>query len=260
MKKMLLFAVGILVFWCLPASAADGPGVIWAGGGLRLADESAPAYLADAFVSLGQMENLYVFANPTFLIKRSEAGLDLGVGARLPVLGGQALAGYNIFLDYTTDNSHKRLGAGAEFFHRNFSSHLNLYLPFSDEHDGETAIPGIDLSFGIPVPNAPFVVVWPGAYYYKGDDRSDMKGMSLMVEVKPVRAVSVFFGGRNDAIESGRNDRGEIFAKVEVTIPMKRLGEDLFSFDKGQYPVNVNTLLDHRVVREPFITYEQGGR
>lgn len=258
MKKMLL-VVGILVFWCLPASAA-GPEVIWAGGGLRLADESAPAYMADAFVSLAQVDNLYVFTNPTFFIKRGEAGLDMGVGARAAVLGGQALAGYNMFLDHTTDNRHKRIGTGAEFFHRNFSAHLNLYLPFSDEHGGETAIPGLDLTFGIPVPNAPFVIVWPGAYYYMGDDRSDMKGMSLMVEVKPVRAVSIFFGGRNDAIESGRNDRGEIIAKVEVTIPMKRLGEDLFSFDRGQYPVNVSTQLDHRVVRERFITYEQGGR
>lgn len=260
MKKTMLFILGILCFWCSSVSAADGPEVIWAGGGMRLADESVPAYMADTFISLAQADNMYLFTNPTAFIKRSNLGLDLGVGARVPILGGQALAGYNMFLDYTTDNNHKRIGTGAEFFHQNFSAHLNLYLPFSSEHDGETALPGVDLTFGVPIPNAPFVIVWPGVYFYNGDVRSNMKGLSLAVEVKPVKAVSVYFGGRNDALESGRTDRGEIFVKAEVTIPMKRLNEDLFKFDKGQYPLNVNSQLDHRVVREPFITFEQEKR
>ncbi|HNY65511.1 MAG TPA: inverse autotransporter beta domain-containing protein [Deltaproteobacteria bacterium] len=257
MKKTALVLMGILSFWAVAAQAAEAPEVIWAGGGLRLADESAPAYMGDVFVSLAQVDNLYLFTNPTAFVRESELGLNLGIGARVPVLAGKAVAGYNMFFDYTTDNNHRRVGTGAEFFHPNFSAHLNLYLPFSNEHDGEEALPGVDVAFGIPVPSAPFVVVWPGAYFYNGEDRSNMKGVSLMVQVKPVRAVSLYFGGRNDALESGRNDRGEIFAKVEVTIPMKRLGEDLFRFDRGQYPLNVNSQLDHRVVREPFITYEQ---
>jgi hypothetical protein len=257
MKKMMLLVLGILSFWCFSAFAASGPEVIWAGGGMRIADESSPAYMADTFVSLAQVDNTYLFTNPTIFLKNENIGLDLGVGARVPVLGGQALAGYNVFFDYTTDDYHKRLGTGLEFFHPFFSAHLNLYLPFSNEHGGEEAVPGLDLTFGIPVPNASFVTVWPGFYFYNGTERGNMQGMSLMVEVTPIKILSVYFGGRNDAIESGRNDRGEIFAKVEVTIPMRRLGEDLFRFDKGEYPLNVNSQLAHRVMREPFITFEQ---
>jgi len=41
---------------------------------------------------------------------------------------------------------------------------------------------------------------------------------------------------------------------------MKRLGKDLFAFDIGEYPRNINAMMDHRVVREQFITYEKKGR
>lgn len=255
-------AIVLLLTACLWGTAASAvePEIIWAGGALRLSDESSPAYMADTFVSLGQMDTSYIFLNPTAFVKERDLGIDLGVGTRLPVLAGQAIAGYNLFFDYTTDNYHKRVGTGAELFYPTFSAHLNVYLPISDTHKGEEALPGIDLTVGIPIPNAPFVTVWPGAYYYNGIDRSDMKGFSLAVEARPTRALSFTLGGRNDALESGRNDRGEIFIKFAVTIPMERLGEDLLKFERGQYPVNVNSQLDHSIVREPFITYEHKAR
>jgi hypothetical protein len=259
MKKVIILLF-MACLWGTALYAAIEPELIWAGGALRLSDESAPAYMTEAFVSLGQMDNAYIFTNPTAFVRESEIGLDMGVGTRIPVLAGQAIAGYNLFFDYTTDNYKMRLGTGAELFYPTFSAHLNVYLPISDPHQGEEALPGIDLTVGIPIPNAPFITVWPGAYYYNGRDRSDMKGFSFAVEARPMKALCVTLGGRNDAIESGRNDRGEIFFKMAVIIPMERLGEDLFKFDRGQYPVNVNSQLDHPVVREPFITYEHNCR
>ena len=262
MKKI----IGLLLLACSWGTAlyADvQPELIWAGGALRLADESAPAYMAETFVSLGQMDTSYIFLDPTVFVKERDLGIDLGIGTRMPVLGGRAIVGYNLFFDYTTDNYHTRLGTGAEFYYQTFSAHLNVYLPISDPHHGEEALPGIDATVGIPIPNAPFITVWPGAYYYNGNDRSDMKGFSLAVEARPVKALRLTLGGRNDAIESGRNDRGEIFFKAMVMIPMDRLGQnigDLFKFERGQYPVNVQTFLDHPVVREPFITYEHNYR
>jgi len=252
---------GILIFVAIAvlsstASYALEPELIWAGGALRLSDESAPAYMGEAFVSLGAVDDMYLFTDPVIFIKESELGLNLGIGARTPILARQAIAGYNVFFDYTGDKSHKRLGAGAELFHSYFSAHANIYLPISDEHRGEEALPGLDLTFGIPLPNASFITLWPGVYYYNGSDRSDMKGMSFAIEVKPMKILAVTLGGRNDAIESGRNNRGEIFFKAAVTVPMERLGQDLFKFERGTYPVNVNSRLDNRVVREPFITYE----
>lgn len=254
MKKRLIIAV----FFCLFGTslfAVSTPEVVWVGGAWRLSDESAPIFMADTFLSLGQMDSTYVFSEPLLILKSGEIGVGLGAGARVPVMGGQALAGYNLFFDYTTDNYHKRLTTGVEFFYPTFSAHLNAYLPVSDEHDGEEALPGIDLTLGIPMPGASFITLWPGLYYYDGKDRDDLKGLSFAIEAKPVKSVSVILGGRNDALESGRG-RSEVFAMIQFTVPMERLGEDLFKFEKGQYPVNVNTMLDHRVVREPFITYE----
>ncbi len=145
--------------------------------------------------------------------------MDLGLGARLPVLSGQAFVGYNVFADFETDNSQKRVGMGAEFFYPYFSTHVNMYLPFSDAHRRREAVPGVDLTFGIPLPKISFVTLWPGVYFYSCRDRSDMKGVSFTVEARPIKALSLSVGGRNDALISGRNDRGEVFGKVEVIIP-----------------------------------------
>jgi hypothetical protein len=135
------------------------------------------------------------------------------------VLSGQAFVGYNVFADFETDNSQKRVGMGAEFFYPYFSTHVNMYLPFSDAHRRREAVPGVDLTFGIPLPKISFVTLWPGVYFYSCRDRSDMKGVSFTVEARPIKALSLSVGGRNDALISGRNDRGEVFGKVEVIIP-----------------------------------------
>ncbi len=258
-REVLIFTI-VLSFFCTTTVAASGPDLIWAGGGARMADESAPAYLAEAFVTLGQADTTYIFTEPVFLFKEGHMAMDLGLGLRTPVLSGQAVAGYNVYLDYTTDNHHERLGTGVEFFHPYFTSHLNVYLPFSDSHNREEALPGVDLTFGVPLPGISFISLWPGVYFYKGRVKNDMQGFSLAVQAKPMKVLTLTFGGRNDAIESGRYDRGEIFGKVEFTIPMSRMDDDLFKFDMGQYPVNVNNLLDHKVMREPFITIEKADR
>ena len=257
MVKRILILTGIVSLISTAAIAASQPEPIWASGALRLSDRSSPAYMAETFISLGNMDTMSIFTEPLIYIKDSKLGADIGVGSRLPVFSNQALIGYNGFVDFETENSQKRISMGAEFFYPYFSAHVNMYLPFSDEHDRREAVPGMDLTFGIPLPSASFVTLWPGFYFYSGRDRSDMKGFSLTVEARPIRILSLSLGGRNDAIDEGRNDRGEVFAKVEVIIPMKRLGEDLFKFDRGEYPVNVDSMMDHRIVREPFVSFER---
>ena len=59
-----------------------------------------------------------------------------------------------------------------------------------------------------------------------------------------------------DALSDGEDDN-EIFARIDVTFPMKRLGKDLLRFDRGTYPVDIKGQMDQRVVRERFITYEK---
>jgi hypothetical protein len=47
---------------------------------------------------------------------------------------------------------------------------------------------------------------------------------------------------------------------VEFAIPLQRLGKDLFAFNPGEYPLDVRNQMDHRVVREDFITFENKAR
>jgi hypothetical protein len=256
MKRSFLTIIACLI--CTTVYAAM-PEPIWVGGSLKLSDEAKPGYIAETLVSLGQVDSMYLFTEPMLLFKNSEFGLDLGFGVRQPILSGQAIAGYNLFLDYTTDNNHKRVGAGLEVFYPTISGHLNFYLPFSDEHGGQEALPGLDLSLGIPIPNVGFISIWPNIYYYDGKDTDNVKGIGLEIKAQPTQAISISIGGRNDTIQAGRDD-SELYAKFEITIPMKRLGKDLFAFDIGEYPRNINAMMDHRVVREPFITYEKKGR
>jgi hypothetical protein len=250
-----------VVILCLMSTLvfAAGPEVIWVGGSMKISDESSPGYTAEALASLGQVDSMYLFTEPMLLLKDGELGLDLGVGTRIPVLSGQAVAGYNLFFDYTSDNNHKRIGTGLEFFHPSFSGHLNFYLPISDDHSGEEALPGLDITMGIPIPDASFISLWPSIYYYDGKDEDNLKGIGLEVRIQPTPAIAVSIGGRNDTLQAGR-DSNELYAKLEVTIPMKRLGKDLFAFDMGQYPLDINAQMAQRVVRESFITYEKKRR
>lgn len=252
MRKLITAAILCLV--STTAFAAE-PELIWAGGSLKLSDNSNPCFVADSFVSLVQLDAMNLFTEPMLTLRGGKLGFDLGIGGRLPVMSGRMLAGYNVFFDYTANKGHERFGSGIELYHPNFSTHMNLYLPITSERDGQEALPGIDLTFGIPIPDASFISVWPGLYYYAGRDEEDMGGMSMTVQVKPIKLLTISVGGRNDTLQTGR-DKSELFAKFEVVIPMRRLGKDLFEFEKGDYPLDIRSQMDHKIMREEFITYE----
>jgi hypothetical protein len=247
------------IIFCLVSTTALAldPAFIWAGGSLKLSNESNPCYVADSFFSLGMLDSQYLFSEPMPTLKSGKLGFDLGVGSRVPIMNGHVLVGYNLFFDYSGNHGHKRLGAGLEMFFSNFSGHMNLYLPISGERHEEVALSGIDLTMGIPIPQASFVSVWPGFYFYSGRDEDDMAGMSLAIRVKPLKPLTISVGGRSDTLQSGK-DKNEVFAKAECVIPIQSIGKmkDLFVFDAGQYPMDVRSQMDSKVVREEFITYE----
>lgn len=256
MKK---FLAAVIFFLTGSMVHAAGPEFIWAGGGLKISNDSNPCYFADSFVLLAQAGSMSVFTQPVLTVRGGKPGFDLGIGGRTPLMSGQIVGGWNLFFDYTSNNSHKRVGTGLEVFHPNFSGHMNLYLPVSDESDNEEAVPGVDLNFGIPFPNAPFISLWPGFYYYAGKDREDMGGLSMVLRAQPIRPLVVSIGGRNDTLQAGR-DEAELFCRVEFTVPFDRLGKDLFAFDSGTYPLDVRNRMDNRVMREEFIAFEHKKR
>jgi hypothetical protein len=245
------------MIFCLAGSMAMAQEIepIWAGGGLKLSNNSNPCYFADSFISLGQVDSMYLFSEPMITLRGGKPGIDLGVGGRLPMLNGRVLGGYNLFLDYTANKGHSRIGTGIEVYHPVFSTHFNVYLPITDEKDGQEALPGFDLTFGIPIPNASFITVWPGYYYYAGRDEGDLKGLSLTIQVNPLKPLFISIGGRNDTLQSGKSS-SEMFIRAEIEIPFQRLGKDLFAANPGVYPVPIRSQMDHKVVREEFITFE----
>ncbi|HOJ14116.1 MAG TPA: inverse autotransporter beta domain-containing protein [Deltaproteobacteria bacterium] len=256
MRRMVcLFTLVFTLGWSgsLPAAA---PEVIWAGGGLKLSDNSNPCFFADTFVLLQQDDGMSLFTQPVLTLKGGEVGFDLGLGGRSLLMGDQLAGGWNVFFDYTSDNSHKRFGAGLEVFHPNATGHLNFYLPVSNEEGGQEALAGMDFQLGVPLPNAAFISIRPGFYYYSGEDDENKSGISLALRIQPIRPLALTIGGRNDALQSGR-DTSEIFVRVDFAIPFDRLGRDLFQPYRPEYPLDVRTLLDARVVREEFITYER---
>ena len=254
MRKLLLTTLVILAMATL--AFADMPQVVWVGGGAQVSSEDRPAYIADTMISLGSYSGFPPFLSPMLTLKNGKVGTDIGLGGRLPIFSGQMIAGANAFFDYTNDNNHRRVGLGAELFHPRFSGHVNAYLPLSDLNGHEEAVAGIDCIVGIPVPNAAFISVWPGLYYYDGHHEDDMRGLSLAVKVQPIEVLSLTLGARNDALAAGRDD-SEVYARIELTIPMRRLDKDLFSFKKGAYPREISTQMADRVVRESFIAVEK---
>jgi len=257
MRKVCLIMLVILAM--APAVYADMPQVVWVGGGAQASDEDRPGYTADTMISLGSYSSLTPFVSPMLTLKHGKVGTDIGLGARMPIFSGQMIAGGNAFFDYTNDNNHRRVGLGAELFHPRFSGHVNTYLPLSDLHSHEEAVAGFDFNLGIPVPNAAFISIWPGFYYYNGHHEDDMKGLSFAVKVQPIEILGITLGARNDAPAAGRDD-SEIYARVELTIPMSMLNKDLFSFRKGVYPREIGTQMADRVMREQFIAVEKTRR
>lgn len=254
MTRRIVFIALFLSFatTCLAAS----PQVVWVGGGAQVSSQDRPAVVAETMISLGSYNAQTFFLNPLIDIKHGKAGLDLGVGSRAPLFSGTMIGGVNAFLDYTNDHNHRRVGLGAELWHPQCSSHLNVYLPLSDRNGNQEALPGLDLSFGIPIPNAAFLSIWPSLFYYDGHEEDDLKGMGIALQITPVKALTFTLGARNDTPAAGRDDN-EVYARLDVTIPMSRLGKELFSFTRGVYPADVNSFMDRRVVRERFIAIEK---
>ncbi len=257
-KRWLVIAL-IFTYFLLPSPLiASGPELVWTGGSYRVSDKDVPAYTLDSFVSIGSYNGMYLFSEPALTLKQGELGVSIGAGMRVPVMGGQAIAGYNLFYDYTDNNNHERIGTGAEMYFKNFSAHINIYLPLSGREGREEALSGMDFTLGIPISlkDAPYVSIWPSFYYFRGEDESDMQGMSFEVHVQPMKVLTFKIGARNDALSAGK-DESEVYLSVEIKMPMKKLGKDLFRFTPGTYPKDLSSYMDNRVVRQHFITYEK---
>ena len=93
-------------------------------------------------------------------------------------------------------------------------------------------------------------------FFYSGKHENDLIGVSIKVKAQPIKPLEVYLGFRSEAPESGRNT-GEIFAGIDIAIPITGFDiEKLIKFYNPQYPLEINSQMGSRVVRERFISYE----
>ena len=172
------------------------------------------------------------------------------------MFSGEIIGGINGYFDYNNDHNHRRFAVGAEAFQKFGSAYFNVYLPTSGLNDGQEALPGFDFNICIPIPNLAFITVWPGMFFYSGKHENDLIGVSIKVKAQPIKPLEVYLGFRSEAPESGRNT-GEIFAGIDIAIPITGFDiEKLIKFYNPQYPLEINSQMGSRVVRERFISYE----
>lgn len=256
MRRLVFFVLICLAALCPARSLAAVPEFIWAGGGLMVSDQSSPGYMADTMISFGTYNSIVFFSDPMLTLRHEKLGISIGAGGRFPMFKGEIIGGVNGYFDYNNDHNHRRFSIGAEAYHKYGSAYFNAYFPTSGLNDGQEALPGFDLNVCIPIPNYAFITIWPGIYYYDGKNEDDLTGGSIKVKAQPIKPLEVYLGFRSDAPESGRKSN-EFFAGIDITIPIREFDIDkLIKFYNPKYPIEINSQMDSRVVRERFISYE----
>ncbi len=255
MRRLIFIFLVCLVF-CPVKSFAAMPEFVWAGGGIMVSDQSSPGYMADTMISFGSYNSIVFFADPMLTLRHEKLGVSLGGGGRFAMFSGEIIGGLNGYFDYNNDHNHRRFAVGAEAFQKFGSAYFNVYLPTSGLNDGQEALPGFDFNICIPIPNFALITVWPGMFFYSGKHENDLIGVSIKVKAQPIKPLEVYLGFRSEAPESGRNT-GEIFAGIDIAIPITGFDiEKLIKFYNPQYPLEINSQMGSRVVRERFISYE----
>ncbi len=245
--------VVLLLLFASPALAAE---IVWLGGGLEISNQTKPLSSFDMFTHLGDVEGITAFSETALTLRGADPGVSLGCGGRMPVMNDEALAGASIFYDYDGVESHQRIGLGGEFFHRDFSLHANVYLPLTRRKGGQEALPGLDVSAMVPIPGYEYLVVRPGLYYYQGQDESSLQGVDLALLFMPLEIMDITLGMRSDALDGGRDDT-QVYLKVNVAVPMRKLGRDLLAVNLQSTPWNPFEQMANRVQRERAITFER---
>jgi len=146
--------------------------------------------------------------------------INLGIGHRVLIEGGTAIAGINLFSDYETKSRHKRLSLGLEYQRSNFSAHVNSYYPTSHRKDigdsTEEASAGYDLKVTGQMPYLPWAKIKGTRYHWDEKQGSDIKGTIFGVKVDLTPSIDVEFGTEKSNIA----DRAS-YMRLTTQFPLK---------------------------------------
>ena len=149
------------------------------------------------------------------------ATINLGIGHRLLVEDDMAIAGINVFTDYQTKSSHKRLSLGLEYQRANFSANINKYHAFSDKklinglQKQERAMSGYDVKLSGQAPYLPWAKIKGTYYYWDAKLGPDIKGNILGVDIELTPSVSFEFGQENNNTMDAKS-----YGKLTVKLPL----------------------------------------
>ncbi len=147
------------------------------------------------------------------------ATINLGIGHRLLVEDDMAIAGINVFTDYQTKSSHKRLSLGLEYQRANFSANINKYHIFSDKKlvngSQKRALSGYDVKLSGQAPYLPWAKIKGTYYYWDAKTGSNIRGNILGVDIELTPSVSFEFGQENNNTINATS-----YGKLTVKLPL----------------------------------------
>ena len=145
--------------------------------------------------------------------------VNLGIGHRLLVEDDMAIAGINVFTDYESKSSHKRLSLGLEYQRANFSVNINKYHIFSDKKlvnsVKERGMSGYDVKLSGQAPYLPWAKIKGTYYYWDAKAGPDIKGNVLGVDIEITPSVSFEFGQENNNTMDAKS-----YGKLTVKLPL----------------------------------------
>ena len=145
--------------------------------------------------------------------------VNLGVGHRLLVEDDMAIAGINVFTDYESKSSHKRLSLGLEYQRANFSVNINKYHIFSDKKlvnsVKERGMSGYDVKLSGQAPYLPWAKIKGTYYHWDTTAGPNIKGNILGVDIELTPSVSFEFGQENNNTINVKS-----YGKLTVKLPL----------------------------------------
>ncbi|WXT99328.1 MAG: hypothetical protein Ctma_0024 [Catillopecten margaritatus gill symbiont] len=154
--------------------------------------------------------------------------INLGLGQRYLLEGGQSIAGINLFTDYETESKHKRASLGLEYQRANFSANINKYYPLSDKKVigdyTEEPLAGHDIKLTGQVPYLSWAKIKGTHYYWDAKVGDNIKGTILGVEIELNPSTTLEIGTEN----SNTAERAS-YARLSAQLPFKD-GEALTNF------------------------------
>ncbi|VVH63935.1 hypothetical protein BSPWISOX_2626 [uncultured Gammaproteobacteria bacterium] len=147
--------------------------------------------------------------------------VNLGIGHRLLVEDDMAIAGINVFTDYESKSSHKRLSLGLEYQRANFSVNINKYHVFSDKklvnglQKQERAMSGYDVKLSGQAPYLPWAKIKGTYYHWDATTGPNIKGNILGVDIELTPSVSFEFGQENNNTIDATS-----YGKLTVKLPL----------------------------------------